>query len=100
MTSSKDFVGPPAWTVLHSYAAAYTPEQRKKFISFVKMLGDLFPCPTCRDNFKARGSPLRALLGEQQRSIFLDLLYPRDGERSDHRDRPFQPENFAPLRPG
>ena len=72
MTSSKDFVGPPAWTVLHSYAAAYTPEQRKKFIAFVKMLGELFPCPTCRDNFKRKLEvlPLEPYLGNNNDLFF------------------------------
>ena len=52
--SSKDFIGPPTWTVLHSYAAAYTPKQRKSFPVLVKILGKLFPCEICQENFKKK----------------------------------------------
>ena len=52
--STKDFIGPPTWTVLHSYAAAYTPKQRKSFPVLVKILGKLFPCEICQENFKKK----------------------------------------------
>ena len=71
-SNSKDFVGPHAWTVLHSYAAAYTPDQRKTFTRFVKALGELFPCSICRQNFKKKLKilPLEPYLGNNNDLFF------------------------------
>ena len=53
--SSKYFIGPPTWTILHSYAAAYNSKtQRESFPVFVKTLGKLFPCEICQENFKKK----------------------------------------------
>ena len=54
MTTSKDFVGPSAWKLLHSLAAAYSPEQRADFLAFVNSLAKMFPCKTCRTNLKKK----------------------------------------------
>ena len=52
--SSKDFVGPSCWQVLHSFAAAYSPEQRDSFVAFVDSFSALFPCHICRKNLEKK----------------------------------------------
>ena len=52
--SAKDFVGPPTWLTLHSLAAAYSSDQKDDFIHYVRAMSRLFPCKTCRDNFKLK----------------------------------------------
>ena len=71
--SSKDFIGPPTWTILHSYAAAYNSEtQRESFPVFVKTLGKLFPCEICQENFKKKLKilPLEPYLGSNDSLFF------------------------------
>ena len=70
--SSKDFIGPPAWTVLHSFAAAYTPDQRQAFTRFVQSLGLLFPSPVCRKNLQKKLTvlPLEPYLGNRNDLFF------------------------------
>jgi len=72
MASSKDFVGLPTWVILHSYAATYTFDQKKAFIEFINSLGQLFPCSTCRDNFKKKLKilPLEPYLGNNNDLFF------------------------------
>lgn len=48
---SKNIWGPAAWTTLHSFAAAYTPDKRDDFISFVRTFGTLLPCTSCVQHF-------------------------------------------------
>lgn len=52
----RDFWGPPVWTTLHTFAAAYTPKKAGAFKQFVSSLPDLMPCESCcnhlRDNLK------------------------------------------------
>jgi len=48
----KDFWGSPAWTTLHSFAAAYRPEKRQSFLNFVKAFPDLLPCDECGEHFR------------------------------------------------
>ncbi len=52
--ASKDFVGPNAWRVLHSYAAGYSPDQKNDFTKLVKTLTETFQCTTCLQNFKKK----------------------------------------------
>lgn len=70
--SSKDFVGPSVWTVLHSYAAAFAPHQRRSFVALVKELTELFPCQTCKENFKKKllVLPLENYLGSNHDLFF------------------------------
>jgi len=72
MSSNKDFIGPPTWTVLHSFAAAYTSDQRKVFRGFIKSLGKLFPCSICRSNWKKKLEilPLEPYLGNNNDLFF------------------------------
>ena len=70
--SSKDFIGQQTCTVLNSYAADYSPDQGKGFSVFVKTLGKLFPCSTCRENFKKKLEilPLEPYLGNNNDLFF------------------------------
>ena len=47
------FWGPGLWTYIHSVAAvAYTPQQRKDFVSLVNVLARTLPCNKCKNHFR------------------------------------------------
>lgn len=50
--TGKFFWGPAAWKTVHSFAAAYTPDQREEFKSLIYSLQYLLPCDYCRKHFK------------------------------------------------
>lgn len=46
------FWGPGIWRYLHLTAAvAFTPQQREKFVIFVKALAETIPCEKCKTHF-------------------------------------------------
>lgn len=48
--------GPPFWQTLHYAALGYapqpTPEQRAAYRGFFLAVGDVIPCPLCREHYK------------------------------------------------
>ena len=55
MTEAKAFWGPSVWKTLHSFAAAYSPEDADAFLTFVyDVLPNLLPCEWCQINFKKK----------------------------------------------
>lgn len=50
--SGKKFWGPKLWSTIHCLAAAYTPDQKEYFKSFLNNLTKLLPCDVCREHFK------------------------------------------------
>jgi hypothetical protein len=48
--------GPAMWTALHSISFGYpikpTDEQKKDFMNFFILVGDILPCKYCRDSYK------------------------------------------------
>lgn len=43
--------GAPAWIFLHCISFNYSNEKKKEYKIFFKILKDILPCKTCRDNY-------------------------------------------------
>lgn len=52
-----EFWGPSAWRLLHSISFTMDPdaseEQRKYYETFFKTIGNILPCPSCRNHYNA-----------------------------------------------
>ncbi len=51
--TGKFFWGPALWKTIHSLAAAYTPDQRQYYKSFIYGLQYTLPCEYCRKHLQA-----------------------------------------------
>ena len=93
----RDFWGEPAWTTIHSLAAAYTPDKCDEFKTFVTSFFKLLPCPSCSKHAQANLKilPLEPYLGNNHdlffwTYVFHDAVNQQCNERntSENRDKP------------
>ena len=49
----RDFWGPPTWTTLHSFAAAYKPENAEALDQLIAVLPLLLPCDECGEHLES-----------------------------------------------
>lgn len=57
MKNPRDILGPPLWSVMHGFAAAYdgSPKQAQAMKMFLEVvIPTLFPCETCQVNFRKK----------------------------------------------
>ena len=93
----KEFYGQPLWTVIHTFAASYTPDKKEAFKAFLRSLCVLMTCEKCKCHLRERLVSLKVdnYLGNAHDCFFFTYLL-HDMVNQEYNREHFSDENFVP----
>ena len=91
--SGKEFWGPSVWKTIHSFAIAYTPDQKQQFKNYINSLQYILPCQACREHLKQNLKILKIddyLSNNHQLFLWSYLLHDRVNRQLGKSSPPFE----------
>ncbi len=96
--NGKDFWGDSVWKAIHTFAAAYKPENELEFRAYIYSLTKLLPCESCREHLKRHLEkyPMDTYMRNNHDLFFWTYTLHHAVNESYNRDHPTSPHKRSP----